>query len=808
MKIRTYAIAAAAVLSLSFSPFALAAAPLPSSGISEPTAIATSTGDKTAANNYGHKLGAFHTYRIVSTVQLNDGTILLSYDGRPDGGDSPSPNSILQRRSTDGGTSWEPETFIHEGHVDNPDDPHDAALGYSDPSYVYDAEKDIVFNFHVWSKDKGFADSSAGTDDNDRNIVSAEVSTSRDQGKTYTHRSVTKEMQEEGLVAAFASSGHGIQIKNGTYKGRLVVQFAGRYEDGSVRAFSLFSDDHGQTWQRGKSVGTNMNENKVVELQDGRLMLNSRIPSGTAARFVAYSDDGGQSWGEISTDTTLIDPSNNASIIRKHADAQEGTPESKELLLSNAASIATREKGSVRYSCDDGATWPVIKTFEPGEIQYSDLVELKDGTYGIFYEAKDKQLRWRVFSDEWLKPFCAAFSDAQASVKAGETVVVKTTVKNTDTQALPAGTAPIRMSTANAAPGEEPTPSQWSAGTANVPALQPGESAEVSVELSAPKNIRASVGGASIAGDIVVNAGEVEIRGDLSVVVTQGTPVQEHPDPDVFTPCPEYVDGVTPGTNLIKNCDFEGKSSQGTYGDEWEVRYPDAQTAYVAEETLSDGTINHYGIIDTGGFDAYFQQRIPTVPGKQYVYEADIRVNASDGYIPSAVFFTAKGWDSVNNKPDQGSTQQLTIGQIEDAINWTHKSITFTARDELTDIGVIKWAPNDAEGHVGATTIGIDNVSVREADENGNAIEPAVDPGANDPDEDKPGDSDKENSSEKDSSAQENEQKNPASAESSKKSERLKNTGSALMGGAVLGLAALAAGSGLLIARRRSQRDS
>ena len=95
---------------------------------------------------------------------------------------------------------------------------------------------------------------------------------------------------------------------------------------------------------------------------------------------------------------------------------------------------------------------------------------------------------------------------------------------------------------------------------------------------------------------------------------------------------------------------------------------------------------------------------------------------------------------------------------------------------------------------------------MREADENGNAIEPAVDPGANDPDEDKPGDSDKENSSEKDSSAQENEQKNPASAESSKKSERLKNTGSALMGGAVLGLAALAAGSGLLIARRRSQR--
>lgn len=803
MKIRTYAVALTAAFSLSLSPLALAATSLPDSGISEPTPIASGTVDKSAANNYGHNLGAFHTYRIVSTIKLNDGTILLSYDGRPDGGDSPSPNSILQRRSTDGGATWEPETFIHEGHVDNPEDPHDATLGYSDPSYVYDAEKDIVFNFHVWSKDKGFADAIAGTDDNDRNVVSASVSTSTDQGKTYTHRSVTKEIQEEGLVVAFASSGHGIQLKHGEHKGRLVVQFAGRYEDGTVRAFSLYSDDHGQTWQRGESVGTNMNENKVVELSDGTLMLNSRIPSGTAARFVAYSADGGESWGEITTDTTLIDPSNNASIIRKHADAQAGTPESKELLFSNAASIVTRENGSVRYSCDDGATWPVIKTFEPGEIQYSDMVELNDGTYGILYEAKDKQLRWQVFSDEWLKPFCAAFTDAKAEVKAGETVSVKTTVKNTDTEALPAGTATIRMSTANAASGDAPAPTEWAAGTADVPALQPGESAEVSVELTAPKNIRASVEGASIAGDIIVTAGDVEIRGDLSVVVTEGTPVEKHPDPAVFTPCPEYVDGVTAGTNLIANCNFEGKNpATGTYADEWSVRYPDAQTVYVGEETLSDGTVNHYGMIGTGGFDAYFQQRIPTVPGKKYVYEADIRVNAADGYIPSAVFFTAKGWDSINKKPNQGSTQQLTIGQLDDAINWTHKSITFIARDELTDIGVIKWAPNDAEGHVGATTIEIDNVSVREADENGSVITPPSNPNKDDSDNEK---SEYNEDSENNNSEQKDNAEKTSPETSNQQIKNLKNTGSSLGGVAVLAAAAVAAGSGALIMRRHAR---
>ena len=55
-------------------------------------------------------------YRIPALADLGGGVILAAYDGRPDGGDSPSPNSIVQRRSTDGGKTW-PLLLFFSGYV-------------------------------------------------------------------------------------------------------------------------------------------------------------------------------------------------------------------------------------------------------------------------------------------------------------------------------------------------------------------------------------------------------------------------------------------------------------------------------------------------------------------------------------------------------------------------------------------------------------------------------------------------------------------------------------------------------------------
>ena len=78
----------------------------------------------------------------------------------------------------------------------------------------------------------------------------------------------------------FASSGAGIQLRYGAHAGRLVQQYAGWFRndaDGEdVSAYSVYSDDHGETWTMGAPVGTQMDENKVAELSDGTVMMNSR----------------------------------------------------------------------------------------------------------------------------------------------------------------------------------------------------------------------------------------------------------------------------------------------------------------------------------------------------------------------------------------------------------------------------------------------------------------------------------------------------------------------------------------------------
>ena len=103
---------------------------------------------------------------------------------------------------------------------------------------------------------------------------------------------------------------------------------------GSNAAVSVYSDDHGKTWQAGNPVtGMLMDENKVVELSDGRVMLNSRPGNGSGYRRVAISEDGGVNYGTVKNETQLPDPNNNAHITRAFPNAPEGSAKAKVLVL-------------------------------------------------------------------------------------------------------------------------------------------------------------------------------------------------------------------------------------------------------------------------------------------------------------------------------------------------------------------------------------------------------------------------------------------------------------------------------------------
>lgn len=397
-------------------------------------------------------VGGAASYRIPALADLGDGIVLAAWDGRPgSAADAPNPNSIVLRRSTDYGTTWSDYTHIKKGHLG---DATTQKYGYSDPSFVVDSVTGAVYAFFVYSKDQGWHYSQYGNDiTKDRTITGAVVVESKDKGLTWSEpRDITpivkpgtsKTSPKAGDVkAVFATSGEGIQMKYGQYAGRLVQQFVGkvRTADGKevVQAYSVYSDDHGVTWKRGDFVGASMDENKTVELSDGRLMLNSRDSANSGYRKVAISSDGGQTWGPITLDTELPDPTNNAAITRMYPKAPHGSADAKKLIFTNSNNNANynRVNLSARVSCDDGQTWPGLRQIKSGFGAYSSTTALSNGKFGVLYEASyGNDMRYGTFDEAWLNVVCAPMNVDKLTVAAGQTASVPVTITNQEAQAV------------------------------------------------------------------------------------------------------------------------------------------------------------------------------------------------------------------------------------------------------------------------------------------------------------------------------------------------------------------------------------
>ncbi|WP_081736901.1 exo-alpha-sialidase [Arthrobacter sp. MA-N2] len=488
-------------------------------------------------------------YRIVALADLGDGVLLASYDGRPDGGDSPSANSIVQRRSIDGGKTWGSPTFIARGQMGSASV---QKYGFSDPSYVVDKVTGTVFNFHVYSKNQGFGGSVLGNDDTDANVISSQVSVSTDRGLTWSTdpanqpslpvpssypagsaysafagplitnaikpngNTVNGVPNVGGVVSMFASSGEGIQLNYGAHAGRLIQQFAGTIvqPDGSrqIQAYSVYSDDHGKSWKMGTPTGTGMDENKTVELSDGRVMLNSRDSSGANPHFrkVAYSLDGGVTYSTPVAESQLPDPRNNGSITRMYPDAPAGSADAKKLLFSNSPTPTAggaRVDGTIRYSADDGKTWGSSRIFKPGSMSYSTLSPLSDGTFGVLYEGDNNTITFGKFDRAWLNPIAAALVPGSATVANGGTAQLSVTVTNNDSSPLPAATVGLDAL------------QDWTSTTADLAALDPGASATVQLSVTAPSYAKAG----AVPLTARLNAGGSSMIAPVSVTVTGGS---------------------------------------------------------------------------------------------------------------------------------------------------------------------------------------------------------------------------------------------------------------------------------------------
>jgi sialidase-1 len=225
----------------------------------------------------------------------------------------------------------------------------------------------------------------AGTSEGTREVW---IVASADEGATWsTPVEITATTKAPDWTWYATGPGAGIQLRGG----RLLIpcdhSVAG--SPGS-RSHVIYSDDHGATWQLGGVVGDLTNECQVVELADGRLLINMRSLHGRNCRALATSDDGGLTWSEITHDAALIEPVCQASLLRAPDLAGRDA-----LLFANPASTR-RENMTVRASFDEGRSWPIARLLHAGPSAYSCLAALPDGRIGCLYERGEAHAYERI----------------------------------------------------------------------------------------------------------------------------------------------------------------------------------------------------------------------------------------------------------------------------------------------------------------------------------------------------------------------------------------------------------------------------
>lgn len=326
--------------------------------------------------------GIPHTFRIPSLVTTKNGTLLAIGDGRLNSNaDVPARIDFYIRRSTDNGTTWGESIIISNTEYGG------------DACTVVDKTTGRIFIFYAYSQYKNIFGSDGNP--NSENCLRSRYIYSDDDGLTWSNSvDLTAALYKAGDNSYWASGGTGIQLRNGT----LVIPIA-VVRSGVIFGGILYSTDHGATWSRSQTNSFDkFDENTIVELNDGRVMVNSRNHYGNGSRLVTYTSDLGTTWEPYSFDATLIDPICQGNIMR-YTSTLDGSDKNR-ILFSNPGSTSARIDGTLRISYDEGQTWAYSKLYQAGDSNYSCISILPDGKIGVFYEVNHSLLRFKRFSLE------------------------------------------------------------------------------------------------------------------------------------------------------------------------------------------------------------------------------------------------------------------------------------------------------------------------------------------------------------------------------------------------------------------------
>jgi sialidase-1 len=316
----------------------------------------------------------YHTYRIPGIETAADGSLVAFAEARKYNMDDPGMGNndidLVMKRSTDGGATWSAMRVIED-----PGEKWSAA----NPATVLDRTNGRLWLLYLRCKPGRSTETArAGTDD-----IDTLARTSDDHGVTWSKpidlTAVARDMKDSRWRSSVIGPGGPIQTRSG----RLIAPV---WKVDPPGVLAIFSDDHGKTWQRGDVVpgGRGCDENQVVELADGRILMDVRQVSGPH-RWLAESNDAGKSWSAPRPGVTV---SPVACAIERYTLKSAG--DDRDCILWTGPKGPGRSNLVVLTSYDEGRTFVDERLIWDQEAAYSDLTILKDRTVGVLWERGEK----------------------------------------------------------------------------------------------------------------------------------------------------------------------------------------------------------------------------------------------------------------------------------------------------------------------------------------------------------------------------------------------------------------------------------
>ena len=315
-------------------------------------------------------------YRIPSIITTDKGTIIAAADERVFSCNDLKSNrdiNIVIRTSNDEGKSWSSISRL----IDYP-----FGESASDPSMIFDKKTKKIYLFYNYMNLE-----------KDKDVYYLKYVTSLDNGITWSQPiDITDQISKPEWKNdfKFITSGRGFQTRDGTLLHCLVNLQNGTHVFGS--------NDHGKTWYIADAPISLGDESKIVELNDGSWLVNSRV-NNKGIRYSHISKNQGKSW-TTRPEINLIDPGCNASLVKYD---YGNYINSDLLLLSNINNQSIREEIVIRHSLNGGETWSEPRIIYAGSAAYSSMTVLNNGEIGLLFERDNYSKNvFTKFSLHWL----------------------------------------------------------------------------------------------------------------------------------------------------------------------------------------------------------------------------------------------------------------------------------------------------------------------------------------------------------------------------------------------------------------------